>query len=55
MPAVNIVTDPSLDASKVAAAAHEAVKSGIGKPDMCTPRHSGLHLRAHVPHALCPS
>lgn len=34
MPAVNIVADPSLDASKVAAAAHEAVKSGIGKPDM---------------------
>ena len=33
MPAVNIVCDPSLDASKVAAAAHEAVKSGIGKPD----------------------
>ena len=34
MPAVSVVADASLDLNKVADAAHEAVKSGIGKPDM---------------------
>ena len=34
MPAVNVVADPSLDAAKVAQFAHDAVKTGIGKPDM---------------------
>ena len=34
MPAVSIQCDPSLDAAKVAKAAHDAVKEGIGKPDM---------------------
>lgn len=34
MPAVSITVDASLDATKVAQAAHAAVKDGIGKPDM---------------------
>ena len=34
MPAVAITADASLDAAKVAQAAHAAVKTGIGKPDM---------------------
>ena len=34
MPAVSITADASLDAAKVAQAAHDAVKTGIGKPDM---------------------
>jgi hypothetical protein len=34
MPAVSVTVDPSLDAAKVALAAHAAVKEGIGKPDM---------------------
>ena len=34
MPAVSITADASLDANKVATMAHNAVKEGIGKPDM---------------------
>ena len=34
MPAVNITADAALDPAKVAQAAHDAVKNGIGKPDM---------------------
>ena len=34
MPAVAITADAALDAAKVAQAAHDAVKNGIGKPDM---------------------
>ena len=39
MPAVSLTIDKALglDATAVAKVAHDAVKNGIGKPDMCEP------------------